>query len=51
MTKPTKKEMDTIMILLAQARHIINCKSCALLQLKIMSHAQLPPKNMEKPND
>lgn len=51
MTKPTKKEMDTIMVLLAQAKHIIHCKSCAELQAKIMNHAELPAKDMENPND
>lgn len=40
--KPTKDEMNTMMVLLAMAKHIIHCKACAKKQAEIMNHAQIP---------
>ncbi len=45
--KPTKQEVDTMMILLAMAKHIARCTKCAQLQADIMNHAQIPSKNIE----
>lgn len=54
MKKPTKKEMDTIMTLLALSKHVINCKECAQKQADIMNHANFPTEGITKepgPND